>query len=280
MGGDAVVLRSQRVVFQQWKKDVPWAKQGEVTVALGGDIAKEAGVLPDPNALQPTSAPAAAAPPPAPSPAASTPAVLPFPYSATFDDAQCEFATDEFRDGTDGCTGGEYRMTITRPNAIGWSVHDIGAPPDFDIGADVRFVGQSRAEAGIMFNVGRQAGGGGPVSGYRFALLSSGQYFLTTVARILQAQTIGTGNILVRGTAPGFRAREGARLKATRTGATIALYINGQKVASLDDVSQPSRQVGLFVASFDPATDVDVRFDNFGVGPPNTVPDVHYSAPV
>src|SRR5262249_20794581 len=46
--GDALVVRCQRVVLQQWKKDVPWAKAGEVTVALGGDIAKEAGILPIP----------------------------------------------------------------------------------------------------------------------------------------------------------------------------------------------------------------------------------------
>ena len=51
--GNAYVLRAQRVVFQLWKQDVPWAKAGTVTVALGGDIAKEAGILPDPVALRP-----------------------------------------------------------------------------------------------------------------------------------------------------------------------------------------------------------------------------------
>jgi hypothetical protein len=50
--GNHLALRAQRVVFQQWKQDVPWAKAGQVTVALGGDIAKEAGVLPDPAALR------------------------------------------------------------------------------------------------------------------------------------------------------------------------------------------------------------------------------------
>jgi hypothetical protein len=40
-------------VFQLWKQDVPWAKAGTVTVALGGDIAKDAGVLPDQAALEP-----------------------------------------------------------------------------------------------------------------------------------------------------------------------------------------------------------------------------------
>src|SRR5439155_24920572 len=54
--GNVLVLRAQRVVFQQWKVEVPWARAGEVTVALGGDIAKEAGILPDAAALQPVAA--------------------------------------------------------------------------------------------------------------------------------------------------------------------------------------------------------------------------------
>lgn len=44
--GNVYVLRAQRAVFQQWKVDTPWARAGEVTVALGGDLAKEAGLLP------------------------------------------------------------------------------------------------------------------------------------------------------------------------------------------------------------------------------------------
>ncbi|HEX2173336.1 MAG TPA: glycosyl hydrolase family 18 protein [Dehalococcoidia bacterium] len=44
--GNVLVLRAQRVVFQQWKQDMPWAKAGQITVANGGDVAKEAGLLP------------------------------------------------------------------------------------------------------------------------------------------------------------------------------------------------------------------------------------------
>ncbi|HEY3082729.1 MAG TPA: hypothetical protein VGM69_22815 [Chloroflexota bacterium] len=44
--GNHYALRAQRVVFQEWKEDVPWAKAGQVTVALGGDIAKERGLVP------------------------------------------------------------------------------------------------------------------------------------------------------------------------------------------------------------------------------------------
>lgn len=43
--GDAYVLRAQRIVIQQWKKNTPWAKAGDVTVALGGDLAKEIGLV-------------------------------------------------------------------------------------------------------------------------------------------------------------------------------------------------------------------------------------------
>jgi hypothetical protein len=41
----AWVLRTQRVAFQQWKIDVPWARKGTITIAHGGDLVKEAGLL-------------------------------------------------------------------------------------------------------------------------------------------------------------------------------------------------------------------------------------------
>ncbi|MCS6802936.1 MAG: hypothetical protein RMM58_11600 [Chloroflexota bacterium] len=40
------VLRAQRRVFQRWKTDQPWARAGQVTVANGGDVGKEAGLYP------------------------------------------------------------------------------------------------------------------------------------------------------------------------------------------------------------------------------------------
>jgi len=44
--GNSFVVRAQRATFQYWKVDVPWAKKGDVTVANGGDLAKEAYVWP------------------------------------------------------------------------------------------------------------------------------------------------------------------------------------------------------------------------------------------
>lgn len=51
--GDHYAIRTQRAVIQEWKVDKPWARAGEATDALGGDIAKEAGILPSPEALRP-----------------------------------------------------------------------------------------------------------------------------------------------------------------------------------------------------------------------------------
>ena len=50
--GNHYAVRLQRAVLQEWKEDVPWAQAGEVTIANGGDIAKELGDLPV-AALQP-----------------------------------------------------------------------------------------------------------------------------------------------------------------------------------------------------------------------------------
>lgn len=53
--GNHYALRTQRAVLQEWKEDVPWARKGQVTVALGGSLAREAGLIPE-AALRPESA--------------------------------------------------------------------------------------------------------------------------------------------------------------------------------------------------------------------------------
>ncbi|MBA3534761.1 MAG: hypothetical protein H0T73_22850 [Ardenticatenales bacterium] len=54
--GNHYAVRTQRAVFQQWKEAVPWAAKGQVTIANGGDIAKEMGWLAGP-AILPEAAP-------------------------------------------------------------------------------------------------------------------------------------------------------------------------------------------------------------------------------
>ena len=40
------VVRCQRAVFQHWKVDMPWARAGQVVISNGGDVAKEARLIP------------------------------------------------------------------------------------------------------------------------------------------------------------------------------------------------------------------------------------------
>jgi hypothetical protein len=68
--GNNYTLRCQRVVIQQWKQDVPWAKKGDVTVANGGDIAKELQLY-SPSANQAAPAPGQTATTPTTTTAAS-----------------------------------------------------------------------------------------------------------------------------------------------------------------------------------------------------------------
>ena len=44
--GNHYAIRLQRAVLQEWTENVPWASAGEVTIANGGDIAKEMDFLP------------------------------------------------------------------------------------------------------------------------------------------------------------------------------------------------------------------------------------------
>lgn len=44
--GPMYVVRLQRAVLQEWKVEEPWAHVGDVTVANGGEIAKDAGIFP------------------------------------------------------------------------------------------------------------------------------------------------------------------------------------------------------------------------------------------
>ncbi len=62
--GPALVVRNQRDAMQQWKVDMPFARAGEVTIVNGGDIFKEAGMIPG-DAGTPENAPGTT---PAPTP--------------------------------------------------------------------------------------------------------------------------------------------------------------------------------------------------------------------
>jgi hypothetical protein len=57
MGDYLVAVRCQRTVLQRWKKDVPWARAGDVTIANAGQLAVEAGLFPSEGFQPQASAP-------------------------------------------------------------------------------------------------------------------------------------------------------------------------------------------------------------------------------
>jgi hypothetical protein len=57
--GPVVVVRTQRGALQRWKTVMPWARPGDVTVVLAGDVARELGLFGSPTApFAPEEAPA------------------------------------------------------------------------------------------------------------------------------------------------------------------------------------------------------------------------------
>lgn len=75
--GNHYAVRLQRAVLQEWKENVPWARAGQVTIANGGDIAKELGHLPAANLVPESAPPAGAAAPAAPSAPSAPPSTAP-----------------------------------------------------------------------------------------------------------------------------------------------------------------------------------------------------------
>jgi hypothetical protein len=71
MGEYLFAVRCQRTVLQRWKKDMPWAKEGQVTIANAGQIASEAGLFPREGFQPQASAPPQTATKPGASPVPS-----------------------------------------------------------------------------------------------------------------------------------------------------------------------------------------------------------------
>lgn len=83
--GNHYAIRSQRAVLQEWKEDVPWARKGQVTIANGGDIAKELGGLPA-AALEPEPGSGGEIPPTPPPTSGPTGRILLTSNRTSFDD--------------------------------------------------------------------------------------------------------------------------------------------------------------------------------------------------
>ena len=123
--GNHYAIRLQRAVLQEWKEDVPWAKEGEVTIANGGDMAKELGALPA-DALIPEADSSAPSNPPR---ATSTP-----PSGGTFDSSGMSVALEPIVTGFTRPLGvvspgdGSGRLFVVEKDGLIWVVTDATDP--------------------------------------------------------------------------------------------------------------------------------------------------------
>jgi hypothetical protein len=117
--GNHYAVRTQRAVFQQWKEAVPWAGAGEVTIANGGDIAKEVGWF-DPAWLVPENAPGSPAPTPTPEPVWEPyDVVVSAKQPGTLFLLQVKYLY----------TGRDFRLMVTRNSGTTWDEFIDGSVP-------------------------------------------------------------------------------------------------------------------------------------------------------
>lgn len=156
--GNHYAVRLQRSVLQEWKENVPWARAGEVTIANGGDIAKELGDLPADAIVPeggtpgpaPTTTPAPQPTTPAPAPTTPPPSGLPF--------------TGSFVRWEPNCAGTQVKGRVT--NAAGQPVPGVavrvllfgqahGGPPRTNAAGEYEFnrFGTTDALASIDYSV-------------------------------------------------------------------------------------------------------------------------------
>jgi hypothetical protein len=135
--GNHYAIRTQRAVLQQWKQAVPWAAAGQVTVANGGDIAKEMGWLSG-AAIVPEAAPGQGGPTPTPPPAApsawSTKTMLVGPGTPG---RLYAFQLRNVPVPAESRSYTEYRLLVSDDQGARWTPYQGGIPFSVDCTYDV-----------------------------------------------------------------------------------------------------------------------------------------------
>ena len=159
---------------------------------------------------------------------------------------------------------GGYRVLLagTAPNVI-WTGPDsmLGYTSLVDYRVEVdaqRIGGPDKNFFGVICRVANPRGR--LVGGYAFYIGSDGRYLITS-----ESDTNNYTNTLVEGLDPSAIDGNGVNhIRADCVGTKLALYVNGKKVAEVDDGSSPKGIPGVAVRSID-ASGVDVLFKNFVV---------------
>lgn len=170
---------------------------------------------------------------------------------------------DTVRDDTTGMTDydqGGYRIQVLETKTDYWANPGLSGLTDVSISVDVKKLGgPDDNDFAILCRYV-------DVDNF-YALLASsdGYYGITKVVGGSQ-ELIGQDELL-----PSDAIKQGAEvvntLRADCVGSTLTLYVNGTQVASVQDATFTTGDVGLMAGTFDTAG-TDMLFDNFVVRKP------------
>jgi hypothetical protein len=150
---------------------------------------------------------------------------------------------------------GIYRILVSQPST------DVWASPGFNFG-DARIeVDATKASGPEDNDFGVICRSNGSKNFYFFTISSDGYYgigkFKSGVQILIGETSMQTSDKIRRG-------EQINHIRADCVGSTLTLYVNGEKIQSVNDSDFTSGGVGLIAGAFDtPGT--DIKFDNFTV---------------
>ncbi|HEM61795.1 MAG TPA: hypothetical protein ENO24_05860 [Chloroflexi bacterium] len=194
---------------------------------------------------------------PTPSPLVPAPTVPNWPVvlADDFDDAESGFDGSSSDQGQLSYQGSQYIIGVVPENQVVWSTRS-GYVTDFAVEVAVESDG-GVGFGGIIFR-NQGEGQGGPRA-YVFAVTPGGEYSL---------MKLGQAAEMILGWRGSNHVRTGAdtnRLRVVCVGATLTLYVNGQYLDSVRDVTFVEGEVGMIAGTRVGDTHALFRFDNLRV---------------
>jgi hypothetical protein len=159
-----------------------------------------------------------------------------------------------------GYLDGEYRILLNKPDFNTYSLLPKQTFENFSVEVDVRLAaGPANGVFGILCRA--EANEQTVQKAYVFAIRADGFYaimkrtsptFWDAIAYGKESKAIKPGNAV-------------NHVRADCSGATLTLYVNGEKLLEKTDAAFKTGQVGLAVTSQPKSDPIEVRFDNFAV---------------
>jgi len=179
-------------------------------------------------------------------------------FQDDFSDTSSGWDRVDVDDGITDYVDGVYRILVNTPSTDVWAnpgldftdtvveveATKVGGPDDNDFGVICRYQNESNFYFFIISSDGY----------YGLGKVVDGEQILIGEEELMPSDDIQLGNVT-------------NMIKADCVGSTLALYANGAQLASVQDASFTSGDVGLMAGTFS-ESGTDIHFDNFVVREP------------